>query len=214
MNDMSKNQNKVELIGHYGSDLEVCTAAWTSTSRELTDDKKKPERQLKLLQMLANEGHHTPFERPYLHFLVDVEAASHIHILKHRIGVSVNGQSARYRELKEDKFYVPHDWPIGERERLEEYCNNAFEQYHQCLERLVAGGMDRKRAKESARFYLPYAGQITLDLSMNLRAFFHFQSLRNSEHAQLEIRQIAQEMLRLVRGTGNFPLCLKAFGYG
>lgn len=32
-------KNTVELIGHYGSDEIIALAAWTSTSRELTDEK-------------------------------------------------------------------------------------------------------------------------------------------------------------------------------
>lgn len=32
--------NKVELIGHYGCDETIACSAWTSTSRELTDEKK------------------------------------------------------------------------------------------------------------------------------------------------------------------------------
>lgn len=127
---------------------------------------------------------------------------------------SVNGESARYKELKGDKYHIPRDWPIGERERLEQHVLNSFEEYHACLARLIAGGMDRKRAKESARFYLPYANSLTLDTSFNFRSFMHFQRLRNDDHAQLEIREIAQEMLRLVRSTGQFDLSLKAFGYG
>ena len=95
-------QNKVELLGYYGDDKVHACSAWTSTSRELSDD--KIDRIPKLLNMLASEGHHTPFEKSYLHFLVDTDIASHIHIIKHRIGVSVNGESARYKEIKEDKL--------------------------------------------------------------------------------------------------------------
>jgi len=100
--------NKVELIGWYGSDKTHACSAWTSTDRDLTPDKE--ERIDKLLAMLAKEGHHTPFEKSSLHFLVTSDIASHIHILKHRIGVSVNAESARYKELKEDKYYLPDDW--------------------------------------------------------------------------------------------------------
>src|SRR5690606_9008591 len=123
----------------------------------------------KLMTMLAQDNHHTPFEKSMLHFLVDVETASHIHIIKNRIAVSVNRESASYKELKGDKYYLPSDWPIDERERLEQYCLRAFEEYHTCLARLVDAGVPRKRAKESARFYLPYANQLTLDVSFNFR---------------------------------------------
>lgn len=205
-------ENKVELIGFYGSDEIVCSAAWTSTSRELTDEKRQPDRQEKLLTMLARDGHHSPFEKSFLHFLVVCDTASHVHLLKHRVGVSTNGESARYRELK-DKALVPNDWPENLRNELEYHNQRAFDLYHKVLNDLVEAGFSRKRAKESARFFLPYSNQLTLDINFNLRSFFHFQGLRNSEHAQLEIREIAQQMLELVRGTGEFPLSLKAFGY-
>ena len=100
--------NTVELLGWYGSDLTHAQSAWTSTSRDLTEEKKS--RIPKLLEMLASEGHHTPFEKSQLHFLVTVDQATHIHLLKHRIGVAINGESARYKELKEDKMYLPEDW--------------------------------------------------------------------------------------------------------
>jgi thymidylate synthase ThyX len=100
--------NSVELIGHYGDDLTHALSAWTSTSRDITEEKRS--RIGSLLEMLASEGHHTPFEKSTLHFLVTVDQATHIHLLKHRIGVSINGESARYKELKEDKSYIPSDW--------------------------------------------------------------------------------------------------------
>ena len=101
--------NNVELLGYYGDDKTHACSAWTSTSRELSQD--KITRIPKLLKMLASEGHHTPFEKSFLHFLVTTDIASHIHIIKHRIGVSVNGESARYKEITEDKALIPQDWP-------------------------------------------------------------------------------------------------------
>ena len=151
-----------------------------------------------MLEDLAVKGHHTPFEKSALHFLVTCEQASHIHLLKHRIGVSINAESARYKELKEDRFYVPPDWPELERDMLTDHCFQCFKRYHDCLSRLEAGGMSRKRAKESARFYLPYASQIQIDVMFNWRSFMHFQGLRNSPKAQEEIHAIADEMLRKV----------------
>ena len=54
---MSAETNKVELIGYYGDDLTHGLSAWTSTSRDLTDEKR--ERLPKLIEMLGGEGHHT-----------------------------------------------------------------------------------------------------------------------------------------------------------
>jgi flavin-dependent thymidylate synthase len=207
----SDHTNKVELIGTYGGDETHALSAWTSTSRDLTDEKRG--RMGKLLKMLGEEGHGTPFEKSSIHFLVTTELASHVQIIKHRIGVSFNGESARYKELKDNKFYIPRDWMPDEQAKLIEHCEESIQKYHDCLARLIANGVPKKRAKESARFYLPYANQITADMMFNFRSFMHFQDLRNSEHAQLEIRDIAEVMLDLVRKTGKFNLSLDAFSW-
>ena len=222
--------NTVELIGYYGSDITHAQSAWTSTVRDLSDDKLS--RIDKLLNMLASAGHHTPFEKSSLHFLVCTDIASHIHILKHRIGVSVNAESARYKELKEDKYYVPEDWKkisvsretysgdsrfkMGEQykwaEILEEYTKIGNQLYHQCIEDL-SPSLGRKRAKESARFFKTYNSQIEADVQFNFRSLAHFLNLRNKPDAQLEIREIAAKMLELVKNIeGNpFRLTLEAF---
>ena len=217
--------NKVELIGFYGNDEIHACSAWTSTSRDITDEKR--ERIPKLLKMLADAGHHTPFEKSSLHFLVDCDIASHIHLLKHRIGVSINGESARYKELKEDKCYIPDDWKdiktnslLGSAEDmtwdklLELYTELGNKYYHACLKDLEPI-LGRKRAKESARFFKTYNSQIQADVMFNWRSFHHFLELRNKPGAQKEIRDIAATMLELVKNIeGNpFKYTLEAFGY-
>lgn len=204
-------ENKVELIGTYGGDETHALSAWTSTSRDLTDEKRG--RIGKLLKMLADQGHHSVYEKSMIHFLITTEIPTHYQILKHRIGVSVNGESARYKELKDDKFYIPVDWSNDEQVLLIQHCEDSLKKYHECLARLVAAGISRKRAKESARFYLPYANQLTADVSFNFRSLMHFAGLRNSESAQLEIKQVAQKMLKLLLENENFNLSLAAFGW-
>lgn len=202
--------NKVELLGFYGSDITHAQSAWTSTSRDITDEKK--QRIPKLLNMLASEGHETPFEKSSFHFLVTVDQATHIHLLKHRIGVSINGESARYKELKEDKTFIPNDWPEDWQDRLKVISVTSNNLYHTALEELTPI-LGRKRAKESARFFKTFNSQIDMDIMFNFRSFVHFQRLRNSEHAQKEVRELAQMMLDLVKGIeGNpFEHTLKAF---
>lgn len=207
---MPANENKVELLGIYGSDESHALSAWTSTSRELNEEKKN--RIPHLLKMLADNEHHSVFEKSSLHFLVTSDIASHVHLLKHRIGVSINAESARYKELKDDKYHVPIDWDGEEIVAYTEHMEDSIRKYHETLERLVKKGMSRKRAKESARLYLPYGNQITADVMFNFRSFYHFLHLRYSEHAQLEIRNIAKRMLELVVSSNAFPATLEAFG--
>ena len=201
--------NTVELLGYYGSDEIIACSAWTSTSRDLTDDKK--QRIPKLIDMLWREGHQTPFEKGVVHFLVNSEIASHIHLLKHRIS-SINAESARYKELKEDKYFIPKDFDIEWSNKLIEYTEEGNRLYHACLNDLQ-DKLGRKRAKESARFFKTYNSQIQADVMFNMRSFANFQKLRNSEHAQLEIREIAEKMLSLVENIDGQPFkyTLEAF---
>jgi len=210
-------KNKVELLGYYGSDEVIACSAWTSTSRDLTDEKK--ERVQRLIEMLWINGHETPFEKGVVHFLVDTDIASHIHLLKHRIS-SLNAESARYKELKEDKYYIPEDWNgiMNVRESntgqgkvaeswvsiLERYTREGNRLYHQCIADLEPV-LGRKRAKESARFFKTYNSQIQADVMFNMRSFANFIKLRNSEHAQKEIREIAQQMWDLVTTIEGEP---------
>lgn len=217
--------NTVELLGFYGNDQVHACSAWTSTSRNLSDEKL--ERIPKLLKMLADAGHHTPFEKSGLHFLVDTDIASHIHLLKHRIGVSINGESARYKEIKEDKYLIPDDWEGIESnfheieiedgngnmlrvqndkwtKILKDYTDLGNALYHQCVKDLEPV-LGRKRAKESARFFKTYNSRIQADVMFNWRSFYHFLELRNKPDAQKEIREIAAEMLKLVKEIEGNP---------
>ena len=215
-------ENTAELIGHYGSDELIACSAWTSTSRELSEDKR--ERIPALINMLWRDGHETPFEKGVVHFLVNTDIATHIHLLKHRVS-SMNAESARYKELNEDKYLLPSDWMevknksiLGEQavstwaDVLRSYTEVGNTLYHTALEELTPV-LGRKRAKESARFFKTYNSQIQADISFNMRSFANFQKLRNSEHAQKEVRELADEMLQLVSSIPNNPFqhTLEAF---
>lgn len=209
--------NKVELLGYYGSDETIACSAWTSTSRELTEEKRN--RISGLINTLWTDGHETPFEKATVHFLVNTDIASHIHLLKHRVS-SLNAESARYKELKEDKYYLPLDWEgvvantqaltINKQsddtwlELLNRYTEIGNQLYHDCLADLTPV-LGRKRAKESARFFKTYNSQIQADVSFNMRSFANFIKLRRSEHAQVEIRHIADQMLNLVINIPDNP---------
>lgn len=253
--------NQVVLLGYYGGDKTHCLSAWQSTCLEYDDlfdndetydnrldtlyhrtvatKKKSPG---ELLAYLADNDHHTPFEKSTLHFQVRADIATHIQFLKHRIGVSINTESARYKELK-DKYYLPSDWGAfdgikldlnsvesnyvkvidddGNLEVIEAdlinildwYAKLGHELYHKACDKLTPV-VGRKRAKETARYFLPYCKQLDFDVMFNFRSFIHFQALRNSEHAQFEIREIAQTMLDIVASIEDnpFELSLKAFG--
>lgn len=230
------SQNKVIFMGSFGGDRTHSLSAWTSTFEEIGIDipeeiedrvdvlfeymkEFKMREYTELLQMLASNEHNTPFEKSYLSFIVKVDQATHIHLLKHRIGVSIGGESARYKELKVDKSLLLDDWllygEVGKKwyDKLISLTQITNEAYHQALHEFKEAGMPKKRAKEAARYFKMMNSQIVLDVSFNFRSFVHFQKLRNSQHAQKEVREIAQSMLDMVKAIpGNpFEYSLKAF---
>ena len=197
-------KNSVKLIGWYGGDEAIACSAWTSTSRDLTPEKR--ERIPALIKQLWNAEpvpHGTPFEKGMVHFLVNCDIASHIHLLKHRIS-SINAESARYKELKEDKYYIPEDWPDEAKKHLIAFTEMSNYWYHTFINELTPI-LGRKRAKESARFFKTYNSQIESDVMFNMRAFHNFLNQRMDDHAQIEIQEIARQMLDLVKNIKGNP---------
>src|SRR5262249_37664038 len=77
-------------------------------------------------------------------------------------------------------------------------------------DRLIAGLQDkygdvadktlrRKLARQAARSVLPNATETKIFMTGNVRALRHFVEMRGSEFADVEIRKVALEILRLMR---------------
>lgn len=217
---------KVEYVDHYGGDIAVARTAWTSTQIDVNN--KTPEQIQKLIvntlwNNKTGKAHKTPFERPLVDFNITCDQASHIHLLKHRMA-NINGESARYMELKDDKYYLPKDWqdivlseetgsfskgqPLTNVLKL--YTEESNLLYHQVLKDLEPV-LGRKRAKESARFFKTMNSEITLSVSMNMSCFANFYALRADIDAQLEIRMIAEEMFKIIEGIPEFKFIIEAF---
>ena len=178
--------NKAILIGHYGGDNTHSLAAWSSTFLDLeipmpenidervdsivdyiVNNSKKIRDVEQLLIYLGQEGHNSPFRFSALHFVTTTEIATHIQFLKHSVALlAENAESARYKELKEDKFYLPKDWlEFGEKGEFWYNALNAQSEklnkmYHSCYKDLIESGMPKARAKESARFFKMYNSQL------------------------------------------------------
>ena len=207
------SDNTVEILSVDGDDTRIACAAWTSTSSELTEEHKN--RIPQFIAWLYKQGHHTPFEHVTFRVRVVVDVATHIQLLKHRIGVSINSQSARYKERKEDQFLMPDDAPDSFMTAMAEHNTVCANLYHYWCKELT-GRVGRQRAKELARYFLPYSTQIESVISFNMRSFAHFYNLRASKHAQREICQVAYTIMQALHWIENNPLqhTLKAIEEG
>ena len=206
--DINDHRDKVELLYIDGSDERIALAAWTSSTLEVNDERR--ERIPALVHSLWRQGHTSPFEHSLLSFRLIVNNSTHIQILKHRC-LSINVESARYRTYRKNKTYIPEDLNEDWQNLLLSMTESCWKVYHRLILDHEELGLEKSRAKEIAKFFLPMSTQVQMFVTFNLHSFFHFQKLRNSRHSQKEIRDVAQKMWDLVEESGNFRHSLEAF---
>jgi len=189
----------IALDGALASDLAVVNAARVSFNA-VSDEMS--ERDEGLIRFLVRERHGSPFEHGYFRFIVKAPIFVVREHHRHRAGHAYNEWSGRYSKL-DAEFYVP-DYvrtqvgkpgaysfePVAPevreaaREEIRGVADEAFAAYERMLEQGVA--------KEVARMALPLSLYTKYFWSCNPRSLMHFCSLRNSEHAQYEIREYAR----------------------
>lgn len=221
----------VELQEWMGSDQSIANAAWTSTYNKKTRDIKydDSEKVSNLVRKIILDGHGVPVESVIFRFWMRIPIFSDRQHMTHRIA-SNSGLSGRYRTMPMDWYTIPEDCQQilkklssqhgynyctriqGEYDRV---CQQAYNQYRDHIKYLrerekegVISNSEFKRLREIIRGQLPVCGMIERTSIMNLRSFANYQKQRNSDHAQPEIRFVAQEMLRLVKEINICPVAI------
>lgn len=208
----------VRLVDHMGNDLSVVRSARVSYNAEWRTGEDEGK-DAKLISYLMRNRHTSPFESVTFTF----EAKAPIFVIRqwvrHRTA-SWNEVSARYSELPEE-FYIPdvaqittqsdsnkqmrtteqHPQAPMIRSMILRTCEASFKVYQFQL----ANGVPR----ELARGVLPLNTYSHFFITLNLHNLFHFLKLRLHEHAQWEIRQYAEAMLKLIEPI--VPVSVSAF---
>lgn len=219
----------VELQSFMGSDREIAMSAWTSTydKEKMEDRYNDPEKIAALVPRLVREGHSTPLESVILRFWIRMPIFTDRQHMTHRIA-SHNGLSGRYRTLPDDWFPLPPDvigilnsasengnWGSHMKDDFDQVCARANAFYKTNLELLknaemkgVISNSQYKRVREVLRGALPTAGMVERTTIFNLRSFANYQRLRNSSHAQPEIKYVAEQMLEEVLAAGIAPVAI------
>lgn len=235
---MSFDQIEVELQETMGSDRAIAECAWTSAITQQGKTKKTDEQVADLVKRLANDGHSTPFEAVIFRFWMRIPIFVDRQHMTHRIA-SHNGMSGRYRTMPSDYYTMPEDcqnilkkfgWleendlfgcetglpGYGHYQRYLVHCNGAMTAYDHTIKELkhgrdtgVISETEFKRLREVFRGMCPQAGMTERVTTWNLRSFANYQKLRNSEHAQPEIRYLAEKMLILVKVNNPCPVAIK-----
>ena len=175
------------------------------------------EKTASFVEMLAQIGHESPIEHASFTFGIEGVSRSLLaQITRHRIA-SFSVQSQRYVAEKAFEYVVPPEIEgipeakaeflraMEEDQRHYENLTALLQKKHE--EEFLREGKTEKEARrlagkkaiEDARFVLPNACATKMICTMNARSLLNFFSHRCCNRAQWEIRQVAEEMLRLVK---------------
>jgi thymidylate synthase (FAD) len=212
---------KVYLISYTSNpELIVAVAARTSFKSEtpikILEKLSKPENAEKIkkdISDLLRHNHLSPIEHASFTFAIEGVSRTCTHqLVRHRIA-SYTQQSQRFVKVdtsSEDWFVIPRTLEEGGlREEFKEKMRIIASWY----EELSNKGVE----KEDARFILPQATKTNIVVTMNARELLHFFNLRLCARTQWELREVAIEMLKLVRKVAPTifkdagPSCMKGF---
>lgn len=155
--------------------------------------KAGPGTDKELIPRLIKSGHHSALEHAGASFLLGEVSRSLTHqLVRHRL-CSYSQQSQRFVNEMNFHFVEPRSVAKNpEAHRIfEEFMADARTAYAE-LQRLEIKG-------EDARFVLPNAVCSEIVISANFRELRHIFCLRCDPHAQWEIRNVAIEMLRIMK---------------
>lgn len=204
---MSKQISAV-LVDHMGTDLTTVNAARVSygaESKELTD------RDLGLVDFLAEHGHVTPFR----HATVQLRCKAPIFLArqlgKHQVGFSWNEISRRYKdnEAIPIEFYIPDEVLCRPEKLMKQTAVPMAQDFADDMRHLIhAAGQSALRqydhlvgcgvAPEQARMVLPQSMLTEWIWTGSLYGWANLYKQRSSQHAQYEARLFAEEVNKII----------------
>lgn len=151
----------------------------------------------KMVEKLSDMGHESPMEHVSFTFAIEgVSRALLAQITRHRLA-SYSVRSQRYVSENNAVFIVPESINTPEAKAIYfSLLDDSLKAYDQ-LKKLGI-------KNEDARMVLPNATETQMIVTMNARSLMNFFSLRCCNRAQWEIRELADEMLKLVREVAPF----------
>lgn len=100
-------------------------------------------------------------------------------------------RSSRYCDEGDAEFIRPEGF-----DKLDAQAQAAIENHEQYSKSLYKALREAGMSKQDARFYLPQAQATELYIAGNYQAWLDFIKLRNTKHAQREVRDVAAEIER------------------
>lgn len=203
---MPETKLKVILLRHTPNPEETVAMAaklcYSPADVESLKGKIESKDQKAFVEKLVKMGHMTPIEHASFTFAMEgiSRACSH-QLVRHRLA-SYSQQSQRYvSEESGFDYIIPPS--IKEDKKLKgtfiSFMEEAQNAYNIMVKKLNEKGIKGESANQDARFVLPNAAETKIMVTMNARELLHFFRQRCCNRAQWEIRQMAEEMLKLVK---------------
>lgn len=204
----------IELLETFGTDLTVVNAARVSLGKQVTEFTDKDAR---LVRYLTEHDHISPFFHPQARFRLKLPIWMAREWFRHTIGFARNEVSRRYVD-ELPTFHIPdalrsraankkqgsqddvHPNDALFRQILKDECTQSVATYTLMLGQGIC--------PEQARMVLPQNMMTEFIETGSLAAYARLVKLRTSPDAQLEIRQVAEEVSALL--TLAFPVSWNA----
>ncbi len=166
---------------------------------------------------IISQKHGSVLEHAVWNFIIAGVSRSFTHeLVRHRAGFGYSQLSQRYVDESIANYIEPDI--IAEDETLHDVWLRSVQVSHQAYLTLVEGLMEkladmedrthrRKLARQAARSVLPNATETMIFVTANARALRHFIEMRGSEWAEVEIRKVALELLRIMQREAPNLFC-------
>jgi thymidylate synthase (FAD) len=208
------------------AEVTIVEIARVSSSRK--DKSEKPEG---LLNYLLKHKHFSPFEHASITFDITTSKAIGIQLIRHRSftfqefsqryqdvsrisesgmfeNIELREQSDDNRQSSSEVFdplvEVPQSGELVEASLMVRKFSELAVEVYKCL-------LDAGVAREQARMVLPMATKTRIYMTGTIRSWIHFLDIRDDEHAQKEVRLIAQEIKAIM--IEELPIISKALGW-
>ena len=161
------------------------------------------------LEHIKEVGHGSVLEHAVWNFIFAGVSRSLTHeLVRHRAGTGFSQLSQRYVDESIAEYVEPDC--IADDPELHSLWLDAVAHSHRIYVKLVEGltkkfkdepdrTLRRKLARQAARSVLPNATETKIFFTANARALRHFIEMRASRHAEVEIRELAVQVLQVMQ---------------
>lgn len=215
------NNIKVDLIGYTPNPLDVVytamrTCYYAGTPNDMFENINSftEENKLKLVKKVISSGHWSTIEHVNLTFAISGIDRNCSHQLVRKRIASYSQQSLRYTniaidcDLNELYTYLSGNKPDEEGIKIAStyYTDVTLKNYMYYIKSLIQylEAIKNGEKKENARNYLCSNIRTNLVMTLNLRSFLDLVGHRACTRAQLPIRRLANEMIKVVKNTHEF----------